>query len=268
MKNFSVNKKNLYFILLFAVIIFLSSCAKDDYRLFQVKGPVVVTQDNHETKKEVVFENRIMPFDRLNITVYNQTGTQGGQLSSILTSSIGSSNLNTNQSTSILVSPDGKVQLPLVGWIRVQGLTQFEAADKLTKAYAKYLRKPYVSVDIVNHRVFVVGEVRKPGVVQINNGVMTLMEAIAKCGDITDDADRKHIKIIRGNLRNPKMIIVDLTHISAAGISSLFLHPNDIVYVEPRKIKGFNRDLKEITPSFDFLTKLLEPFVSIKVLTK
>ncbi len=251
------------------IVLFMYGCATDDYQLFQTKGPVVVTQGNPETKEDVIFESRIMPFDRLNITVYNQIGTKEGQLSSILTSSIGSTgNLNTNQSLSVLVSPEGKAHLPLVGWVYVQGLTQFEAADKLTKAYEKYLRKPYVSVEIVNHRVFVVGEVRKPGVVQINNGIMTLMEAIARCGDLTDEADRKEIKIIRGNLKSPKIIVVDLTHISAAGISSLFLHPNDIVYVQPRKRKGINRNMKELIPPFELLSKMLAPFVSIKVLTK
>jgi len=251
-----------------AALLFLAGCTGEDYQRFQ--NVEANSASVGKGTPSFSMENKIMPHDRLLINIYNQSGMQGGQLSSILSSSIGmTQNVNLTQSnaTSLLVTPEGTVHLPLIGWVKLAGLTQSEATQKLTKAYQKYLRKPYVSVDVVNHRVFVVGDVNKPGVVMMNDGVMSLMEAIARSGDLKDTADRTVVKIIEGGSKNPRVRVVDLAHISAAGISSLYLRPNDIVYVQPRYMKGFNRDVNEFLVPFDAISRMLSPFVQIKVLT-
>lgn len=72
---------------------------------------------------------------------------------------------------------------------------------------------------------------------------MTVLEAIAQSGDLTDLAARDNVKIIRGDLRNPNVRTIDLANIVALNESSLFLRPNDIIYVQPRELKGYNAAL-------------------------
>lgn len=136
------------------------------------------------------------------------------------------------------------------------------------KEYQKYLRNPYVHVKIMNQRIYMLGEVKSPGVVQVTNGTMNLVEAIARSNDLTDYANRLEIKIIRGDLRKPEVRTVNLTQLSAISLTSLYLKPNDIVYVPPREIKGWNIAFQQITPSFAFFATILQPFVNITFLVK
>jgi len=255
---------------LFATL-FFGGCSMKEYRLFQdenlsEKTTRVTDAEYHE---EMVFENKIQPNDRVAIMVYNQSASGRAQMNSMV-SSRGDRNYGTGQDESLglLVTKKGTVRLPLIGTQKIAGMTQDEAAEFLIKQYQKYLRNPYVTVEIMNQRIFVLGEVKSPGVVQVTNGTMNLVEAIARTHDLTDYADPTNIKIIRGDLRKPEVRVVDLTHMSAISITSLYLKPNDIVYVQPREMKGYNMAFNEIAPPFQLLSAMLQPFVNIVYLSK
>ena len=130
--------------------------------------------------------------------------------------------------------------------------------------YKLYIKNPYVKTEIKNQRVIVIGEVKKPGVVSVTNGTMTVIEAIAQSGDLTDLAARNNVKIIRGDLRNPTVRTIDIANIVALNESSLFLRPNDIIYVQPRNLKGYNKAFDEIMPFWNMLSSILDPFVKRK----
>lgn len=246
----------------------LSGCNMKQYTLFQDENlseePAQVSdQDYHD---EMVFENIIAPNDRVAIMVYNQSAAGGNQLTSMIVSSSvggGGAGEQANETLGSLVTQDGSVRLPLIGKQKIAGLTEDEASSFLIDQYKKYVRNPYVTVSIMNQRIFVLGEVRAPGVVAVTNGTMNLIEAIARTRDLTDYADRTSIKIIRGDLRKPEVRVIDLTQMSAISISSLYLKPNDIVYVEPRGMKGYNMAFNQIAPPFQLLSSILQPFVNI-----
>jgi len=257
-------------IILSVTLLFFSGCSLSEYRLFQTEDDKEVTRVTDKTyAQELVFENKIQPNDRLSIKVFTQSsGAQGQQMTSMLSSRAeGRGGVASEESIGMLVTKRGTVRLPLVGSVKIIGLTEDEAANKLIKSYKKYLRSPYVMVEIMNQRLYVLGEVKKPGVVQVTNGTMNVLEAIARCGDMTDYAQRTNIKVIRGDLRDPKMRIIDLTHMSAISASSMYLKPNDILYIQPRTMKGYNMAFNEIAPPFQLLSSLLAPFVSIKYLS-
>ena len=248
-----------------ALLFILGGCSLKEYKLFQddnVSDKPTVISDK-EYHKEMVFENIIAPKDRVSIKVYNQSAGSASEMTSMLGSQSGSGVSSMDESLGLLVSQNGTVQLPLVGEQKIAGLTENQASNFLIQQFRKYVRNPYVTVEIMNQRVFVLGEVRKPGVVQVMNGTMNLVEAVARSDDLTDYADRTSIKIIRGDLRHPEVRIVDLTHMSSIEMSSLFLKPNDIVYVQPRTMKGYNLAFQEIAPPFQLLSAILQPFVNI-----
>jgi polysaccharide export outer membrane protein len=260
--------KNPLFIAVLTLF-FISGCSLKEYTLFQdddrSEDPTEVNATVY--KDEMVFENKIQPNDRVGIMVYNQSGP--GQLTSMI-SSRGDTQTNTTNSenTGLLVTQEGTVDLPLVGSVKIEGYTQDEAAKFLMKEYGKYLRTPYVTVEIMNQRIFILGEVKNPGVVQVTNGTMNLIEAIARSGDLTDYAERQGILVIRGDLRNPQIRTIDLTQMSALRIASLYLKPNDIIYVQPRATKGRQIAYDGISPPFQLLSSILLPFVNITYLAK
>jgi len=237
-----------------------------EYRLFQDEElPNQPTKiDDAHYKNEMVYENIIAPNDRVAVMVYNQTAAGSGQLTSMVSSRGDDANtVGRDESLGLLVTKKGTIRLPLIGTQKITGMTEDEAAEYLIKQYQKYVRNPYVTVEIMNQRIFVLGEIKQPGVVQVTNGTMNLVEAIARSKDLTDYADRTNIKIIRGDLRKPEVRVVDLTNMSAITLTSLYLKPNDIVYVQPREMKGYNMAFKEISPPFQLLSAMLQPFVNI-----
>ena len=259
------------FVIAAVALFFLSGCSMKKYTLFQDEDRSEEPTEVNETvyHDEMVFENKIQPNDRVGIKVYNQSGEGAGQLTSMVSSrntDNGSSGVDETQG--LLVTQAGTVHLPLIGSIKIAGYTEDEAVKYLMHEYKKYLRNPYVTVEIMNQRVFLLGEVKQPGVVPVLNGTMNLIEAIARSGDLTDYAERRGILVIRGDLRNPDVRTIDLTQMSTIQVSSLYLKPNDIVYVQPRASKGRQIAFDEIAPPFQLLSSILAPFVNITYLAE
>jgi len=268
----AMRRKILSFGVVVTALLF-GGCSMKEYRLFQDANvsdtPTEVTSAQYHD--EMVFENIIAPNDRVAVMVYNQSSSSSGQLTSMVSSRGGTTGVNSagrDESLGLLVTQQGTIRLPLVGTQKIAGLTEDQAAEYLITQYQKYLRNPYVTVEIMNQRIYVLGEVKHPGVVQVTNGTMNLVEAVARSEDLTDYADRTNIKIIRGDLRQPEVRVVDLTHMSAISMSSLYLKPNDIVYVQPREMKGYNMAFNEIAPPFQLISAMLQPFVNIVYLSK
>lgn len=258
---------------LFIVSLILGGCTSNkDYRLLtedseQSDGDTKVTKQvsDEEYQDDMDFAWKIAKGDRVEITVFNQSSVGGQQLTQLL-SNAGSNTQYQNRDgyEGILIQKEGTVRLPLVGQVKITGLTEAEAELKLTEAYSKFLRHPFVSITIRNQKLFVLGEVKEPGVLQVPNGTMTLFEALASTGDLTDDAKRTDILILRGDMRNPIVKEVDLTDMSAIRLSSLILQPNDVVYVQPRTMKAINKNFTEQMPFFDMINSMMLPFVNFK----
>ncbi|WP_457598135.1 polysaccharide biosynthesis/export family protein [Hydrogenimonas sp.] len=261
-------------IVLIAAGLFFAGCsANKEFVYFNQnmdKEKIVKEVPDSEYEAEKNFEWKISPGDRVEITVFNQTGSTAaagaGQLNSLLGTSAQSTFMNRTGTEGKLIPPDGRVRLPLIGKIKISGLTEIEAADKLTREYKKYLRNPYVEGKIQNQKLIVLGEVKGPGVVPVTNGTMTLFEALAATGDLTDDAMRTNILILRGDLRHPQVRQVDLTDMSRLRLSSLILRPNDVVYVQPRHMKAINKELAEKGQFFNFFNTIMSPFLTYRAI--
>ncbi|WP_353661143.1 polysaccharide biosynthesis/export family protein [Hydrogenimonas sp. SS33] len=263
-------KKIALFSLLMGMALYFSGCseANKDYVYFNQgldEENITTEVSDADYEKELRYEWKIQPGDRLEIHVFNQSASSiGGQMKSIL--DVSSMYVNRAGTDGMLVPPNGKILIPLIGEVKVAGLTETQAADHLTKEYKKYLRNPFVSVKILNQRLFVLGEVGSPGVKPLTSGTMTLFEALALSGDLTEDGKRNEIIIIRGDLRHPQIRQVDLTDLRKLKMASLILRPNDIVYVPPRDFKAFNKGLQEKSQIFNFLTTVMSPFLTFSSL--
>ncbi len=243
-----------YWIGLLLIGLFISGCStNEDYKLLQ-------TDHSIETQKvtDRSIEYRILPQDRLEVVLYKDPNQE----------SMGSSG-ELGQSMSkngILVNAKGYITLPLIGKVKVAGLTQTQAADKITQMYKKYLNTPSVYLEVLNKRIFVLGEVNKPGPITLDKEKMTLFEAIAHAGDLTDSAVRNNIIILSNTSHGLQIRRVDLTHFDTMNYASLMLRPNDIVYVQPDDWKEFKISSTNFTTPFETITKIAAPFVTLKYL--
>ncbi len=134
------------------------------------------------------------------------------------------------------ISPDGLIQFPYVGSLKLGGLTEYEARDLLARRLSKYLKDPQITVRIQSYRsgrVYVDGEVRTPGLQAVTDIPMTLPEAINRAGGFTATADRSTVAISR----NGSTTAINMQQLTELGInpSSILLGSGDLVRVLSRE---------------------------------
>jgi len=225
-------------------------------------------------------EYLIEPGDQLSLQVYSRDGfklidvlgggvsggaTNSGTQSSGSSSSSPSSTTNSNQVT-YLVDNEGFAKLPILGDYYVKGYSHLQIEKELAQKYASLFVDPYVIIKVTNRRVFVF----KSGgglVVNLNESPTSLIEVLAKSGGLDRTLKAYKIKIIRGDLKNPEVQLVDLSTIEGLRTAELTMQPNDIIYVEDRK-RILRDALLEATPVFSSVTALVSIVLLIKTLGK
>jgi len=239
-----------------ATILVMSGCT-ENYQLLQVKEDSSRKASNPSAAS---IEYKILPQDRLKVILYRDPG----QISSEKVQKLGEEVVPGG----VLVNAKGYARLPLIGNVKVSGLTQTQAADKIQRLYKDQLTEPSVYVEIMNKRLFVLGEVNKQGVVPVDKEKMTLFEALAHAGGFTDHAVRNEVVVISyDQKRGMTMRTVDLTDFDHLGYASLMLRPNDVVYVKPNEWKKFRVASDEYTSPFSTVAKIAAPFVTLKYLS-
>ena len=158
-------------------------------------------------------------------------------------------NTSLPQTSGYLVGDSGTVALPLVGQVQLEGLTNGRAADLIRSKLRSYLKEPTVSVRNQNFRISVLGEVTRPSLFTIPNEQLTLPEALGLAGDLTIYGRRDNVLIIREEGNKRTFARIDLTSRNAFQSPFYYLHPNDVVYVEPGKARIASTDrLYQISP--------------------
>jgi polysaccharide biosynthesis/export protein len=239
-------KRLLYLLFL---IVFISGCKVFVPSKMLRQGSYPISQFPDTLKQQ---EYKIAVNDQLQINVYTNDGEK-------IIDPIGTANNLTVQTANsmYLVEFDGQIKLPIIGRTQISNLTLREAEKMLEEKYATYFNKPYVQLKVTNNRVtiFPGGQGSQALVVTLNNPNTTLFEALAIAGGIQDGKAHK-IKLIRGNLKNPQVYLIDLSTIEGMTKANLILQANDIIYVEPRN-KVPQKIIEGITPYLTLLSTFL-----------
>lgn len=167
-------------------------------------------------------------------------------------------------SRTAVVSPAGLLSYPLVGTIKVSGLSGDAVAAKIHEGLAKYIVDPQVTVTVKSVRsqkIFVLGEVSRPGVFPLD-GPVRAVEAIALAGGFTQDATTKSVLLIRGDLGQPELytLALDRTLFRGAPGENVRLQPGDILYVPAMPIADAERFFKRLT---SILVPIVAPIQSV-----
>jgi polysaccharide export outer membrane protein len=141
-----------------------------------------------------------------------------------------------------LVDMEGDIEIPLVGKMRVSGLTTSQAADSIRIRLQNYLKEPSVIVRNLNFKISVLGEVKLPAVYVIPDEKITLPEVLSLAGDLTIYGNRANVMIIREENGKREYARIDLTSRDVFSSPYYYLHKNDVIYVEPVKARMLDTD--------------------------
>ena len=202
-----------------------------------------MAQYNFTKEIESNYELRIKPDDQLLITINSKAPEL---LTPFANSQVlgSSSSTNIQETTGLLVSQSGKIEIPVLGEMQAAGLTRQELADAIKNKLieGEYIKDPTVLVRFKGAKIVVLGEVGSPGVKDLPGERVTILEAIGLAGDLPPTAHRENILVIREENGERKSYSVNLTSGEDILNSPVFyLQQNDVVYVEPNKainVKG------------------------------
>jgi len=136
------------------------------------------------------------------------------------------------------VDPQGNINFPVIGKIRLAGLTRSQAIDLISQKVSGYLlTDPIVNLQIISFKVTVLGEVFKPGQVEVRDGRVSILDALGAVGDLTIYGNRKNVKLIRDNNGIKSYHTFDLTSSDIIHSPYYYLQQNDVVIVDPNNAR-------------------------------
>jgi polysaccharide export outer membrane protein len=135
------------------------------------------------------------------------------------------------------VDEQGYIDFPVLGKLYVVGLRQSEVINLIESKLQGQVVNPIVTMRFLNARVTVLGEVKRPGTFTLNNGRMTLLEALGIAGDLTQYANRSNVLITRENNGKVEFARLDLRSDEVFTSPYFYLQQNDVVYVEPNQAR-------------------------------
>ena len=261
-----LNKRNLWLLLLPFLLTACQSYKKVPY--FQNVEVV-----NEAEQQEKLYDAKIMPKDLLTIVVsctnpelaipFNLTVASNAGIA------VSTSSYVTTQPVlqPYLVDNEGNINFPVLGELKLGGLTKREAEQLIIDKLKPYMKDtPIVTVRMVNYKISVIDEVTRPGTFTISNEKVNLLEALAMAGDMTVYGLRDNVKLIREDANGKQQIVtLDLNKAETILSPYYWLQQNDIVYVTPNKAKARNSDVGNSTSLWFSATSILVSIVSLLV---
>jgi polysaccharide export outer membrane protein len=242
--------KAIRFVSFLALIVFVLSACVPNRKVQMLQKNDVNTEN---TPKDSVmrmyaldtFEYRLQPNDVLYVQVKAVTDKEGDTFnffnSSVGQGNIGNINAGGAQLGGDLINESGEIILPVIGKVKVAGLTVFEAQEKLQGIIEGYIEFPMVKVRLVNFRFTMLGEVVREGTIVLTNNRVTMLEAIAQGGGFGDLADRANVKLIRQRNGNTEVAYVDLLKEDFFYSPYYYVYQNDVLVVPPLKQRPFRK---------------------------
>lgn len=146
-----------------------------------------------------------------------------------------------------LVDTNGEIDFPILGKMHVAGLTRLQLTELIKQRLTEedLIKDPVVTVQFLNYKVSVMGEVNRPGSFNISGDRITLLEALSMAGDLTIYGRRDRVAVIRENDGQRTILYHDLRSSDVFNSPCYYLQQNDIVYVEPNNSKAGQSEINQ-----------------------
>ena len=238
--------KYLYkqFLTLLSVVLLLTSCSVKKFAYFQGADKINLNQQS------AFYDARIMPKDQLDIKVYTISPEASApfNMSNVSVSSGGQGSSASGGGTqNYLVSNNGTIEFPVLGRIKVVGLTKEECEKMILEKIRPYMaatEEPIVTVRQANYTITVLGEVGSPGIIQVSREKINIYDALAMAGDMTVNGIRDRVKLFRENADGTRELhMLDLSDANIMNSPYFYLQQNDMIYVQPSVVKKMQGNL-------------------------
>jgi polysaccharide export outer membrane protein len=228
--------------------------------------------DDYRQKITQDYDLKIHPDDLLSIMV-NSKDPELAQMFNLPMVSYQIANSNTgyaggqNRVLGYLVDKEGYIDFPQLGVIRVQGMTRTELTKYIKNQLIEkgLMKDPIVTIQFLNFKVSVLGEVNQPGTFEITSDRITLLDALSLAGDLTVYGQRENVKVIREENGERVVASLDLRNKDLLSSPYYYLQQNDVVYVEPNKVKAGQREINQ-NRTIGTFASILSVMVSLAVL--
>jgi len=247
--------KNCGRTVVFFALLILSSCKlykqdimfkmDDKFTESDLTQAVSLAEKNYQIKKD----------DYLRLDVFTNGGERIVDPNFELRQGMTNQNMQNTRQFVYLVRQDGLVKLPMVGDVDILGMTIYEAEQKLQALYSEHYIDPYVVLRYENRRVIVLGA-NGGQVIPLVNENTSLIEVIALSGGINQGAKSQTVRLIRGNLNNPEVYVIDLSTVSGMRSSIVRLEPGDIVYIDPWR-RVWIESLRDVSPVLSLVSSVV-----------
>jgi len=205
----------------------------------------------NESNSSNSFELKYKPDDLL---VIDLSSEEPEAIQSFYPNRISNIQSPTNQiSHTYLVDKNGLIEFPVLGKIKVGGLTRTETIDLFSTRLKAYIKNPILNLQLSNFKYSVAGEVSKPGTFKLNSERVTLIEALTQAGDLTIFGKRENILLIREEDGKKTSHRIDITKSDFINSPYYYLTQNDVIYVEQNKTR---RNSASIGPNSSILVSV------------
>ena len=198
-------------------------------------------------QSEGLYDAKIMPKDILTITVSTTNPEAATPFNLTISNTLNATGQMYSGSgvlQTYLVDNNGEIEYPVIGKIKVAGLTKNECQELVKSKIKAFLAEdedPIVTVRMSSYRVTIIGEVRSPGVIPVGTEKMSILEALASAGDLTIYGKRDNVMLIREEANGQKTVHrLNLNDANIISSPYYYLQQNDIVYVEPNGVQAKN----------------------------
>jgi polysaccharide export outer membrane protein len=218
--------------------------------------PAPISKEVLEAERNYVIQKN----DMLKLEVYTNKGERIIDPNPELSNPTGSTVDRTRSQVNYLVDLNGVVKFPMVGEMKLEGLTLRQAESILQQEYEKFFQESFTVLTFQNKRVIVLGAVGGQ-VIPLNNQNVTLAEIIAMSKGVPNDSKVSNIRIVRGD----KAFQVDLSTLEGFQAGNMIIEPGDIIYIEPIR-RPFAEGLKDYAGLLSLFISTLSLIVVIRSL--
>lgn len=222
--------------LVVCMAVFLSACTSTK-KIIYLQDVVPLKQQEIEQKYEVIIHSD----DLLAIMVNSRDPELALPFNMpMITYQLGSASTGQQRVLGYLVDTNGNIDFPILGQIHAEGLTRMQLTELIKNKLIEgdLIKDPIVTVQFLNFKISVMGEVSRPGSFTISGDRITLLEALSMAGDLTIYGRRDRVGVIRENDGKRTILFHDLRSADIFNSPCYYLQQNDIVYVEPNKTKA------------------------------
>ena len=260
-------RKNLFFIVFAVLCMTLGSCGSSKQIAYFQNADSL----NYAASKGL-FDAKIMPKDLLTITVSTTDPKAATPFNLSVTNTLNATGYLSTGAGSLqtcLVDNDGFINFPVVGQLKVGGMTKRQCENYIRDKILPYMSKtenPIVTVKMASFKVTVAGEVKAPGVFNVDQEKISVIEALARAGDLTIYGKRGNVLLIREDATGEKSVHrLNLNDANLINSPYYYLQQNDYLYVEPNSVQAKNSAIGSSTTIWISVVSILTSVASLVV---